>query len=92
MTRWLFVLLLAGCAPLQWTRPDTTLEEARADAEDCQQRAWRESNWRSFGYSPGYRGRYPLWGDRYFDETRLTRFCMEVRGYQLEAAPRDLPR
>ena len=88
MTRWLLVLLLAGCAPLQWTRPETTREQAQADATDCQQRAWQESNWRSFGYGPGYRGRFPFWGDRYYDEVRLTRFCMEVRGYQLQAAPR----
>ena len=87
--RWLLVLLLAGCTPLQWTRPDASLEQTRADAEDCQQRAWRESQLRSF-WGPGYRaGRYPYWGwgDRYYDETRLARFCMEIRGYTLQAAP-----
>ncbi|OAI52627.1 hypothetical protein AYO46_05030 [Betaproteobacteria bacterium SCGC AG-212-J23] len=83
-------LLLAGCAPLQWTRPDATPEQTQADTADCQQRAWQESNFRSFGYGPGYRwSRYPFWGDRYYDETRLTRFCMEVRGYSLEAAPKQ---
>jgi hypothetical protein len=35
------------------------------------------------------RWRDPFWGSRYYDESWLTRFCMEVRGYQLEAAPRD---
>lgn len=80
--------VLAGCAPLQWTRPDASAEQARADAEDCQQRAWRESQLRSFGYGPAYRGRFPFWGDRYYDETRLARFCMEIRGYTLHAAPR----
>jgi hypothetical protein len=86
-------LLLGGCAPLEWTRPDATPEQVQADAADCQQRAWQESNWRSFGYGPGYRwSRYPDWGDRYYDEARLNRFCMEVRGYQLQAAPRGEPR
>lgn len=83
--------LLAGCAPLEWTRPDATPEQARADAVDCQQRAWRESQWRSFAFPPAYRwGRWhdPFWGDRYYDESRLARFCMEVRGYTLQAAPR----
>ena len=83
---------LAGCAPLEWTRPDATPEQVHADAEDCQQRAWRESQLRPFAYGLSYRsGRWrdPFWGDRYYDETRLTRFCMEVRGYELQAAPRN---
>ena len=88
----LAAVVLAGCAPLEWTRPDAAPEQARADAEDCQQRAWRESQLLSYGYGPAYRwGRWrdPFWGDRYFDETRLARFCMEVRGYTLRASPRD---
>jgi len=87
----LAALLLAGCTPLQWTRPDTDLPQTQADVADCQQRAFREAQWRSFA-APGYRaGRWrdPFWGSRYYDESWLTRFCMEVRGYQLEAAPRD---
>ena len=90
----LAVSLLAGCAPLQWTRPDTTLEETQADVVDCQQRAFREAHWRSFA-SPTWRaGRWrdPFWGNRYYDESWLTRFCMEVRGYELQAAPKDAAR
>ena len=87
----LAALLLAGCTPLQWARPDTTLEETRSDVEDCQQRAFREAQWRSFA-SPTWRGgrwRDPFWGSRYYDESWLTRFCMEVRGYELQAVPKD---
>jgi hypothetical protein len=90
----LAALLLAGCTPLQWARPDTTLEETRSDVEDCQQRAFREAQWRSFA-SPTWRGgrwRDPFWGSRYYDESWLTRFCMEVRGYELQAVPKDEPR
>jgi hypothetical protein len=86
----LVALLVAGCAPLQWTRPDASPEQMHADAEDCQQRAWRETQLRSFAYSSAYRGgrwRDPFWGDRYFEESRLTRFCMEIRGYTLQATP-----
>lgn len=86
----LLAVIVAGCAPLEWTRPDATPEQARADAEDCQQRAWRESQWPPYGYWPAYRrGRWrdPFWADRYYDESRLTRFCMEVRGYTLQASP-----
>jgi hypothetical protein len=91
--RWvlLAVASLAACAPLEWSHPDATPEQAREDTQDCQQRAWREAQWRSFAVGPSYRRgwwRDPLWGDRYFDEARLARFCMEVRGYSLQSVPR----
>jgi hypothetical protein len=79
---------LTACTPMEWTRPDATRDQVRTDASDCQQRAWREAQWRS--YASGPRGwRYPYWGDRYYDENRLTRFCMEVRGYTLKAAEKN---
>lgn len=80
------MLLLAGCAPLVWTRPDTPPEQVKLDATDCQQRAWQEAQWRAFSY-PGYRARWrgSLLNDPYYDETRLARFCMEVRGYTLQS-------
>lgn len=87
----LLLLLVYGCAPLEWVRPDVTPEQARADSADCQQRAWQEAQWRSFAYRPAYRwGRYrdPFWGDPFYDEARLARFCMEARGYRLQAAER----
>ena len=93
MPRLLFVLCLlvvAGCAPLEWSRPDATPDQARADAADCQRRAWQEAQFRSFAYTPPRRsGRWrdPFWSDPFFDETRLARFCMEARGYQLQAVP-----
>ena len=92
------VLLLSvtACAPLEWTHPEATPEQATADAADCQQRAWREAQWRSFAYGPwpgpmayrrGGRWRDPFWNwnDPFFDEPRLARFCMEARGYRLES-------
>ena len=87
----LLALLLSACTPLQWAKPDTTEEQTRADAEDCRQHAWRDAQWRSFAYGPMVRaGRWrdPFWGDRYSDESRLTRFCMEVRGYSLHESGR----
>lgn len=86
----LLAVVLAGCAPLEWTRPDVTPEQTRADAEDCQRRAWQESQSRAFGW-PMYRAarwRDPFWADRYYDESRLTRFCMEIRGYTLQSMQR----
>jgi hypothetical protein len=80
------LFLIAGCAPVQWARPDATPERAKADAADCQQRAWHEAQWYSFAYRPAYRRWRDPFGDPFFDETRLARFCMEARGYSLEAA------
>ena len=84
----LLALLVAGCAPLQWMRADATQEQTRADVEDCQQRAWREAQWRSGPPVRAGRWRDPFWADRSFDEARLARFCMEVRGYTLREVPR----
>jgi len=82
------LLLIAGCAPVEWARPDATPEQAQADAADCQQRAWHEAQWRSFTYRPSYRysrWRDPFWGNSFLDEAQFARFCMEVRGYRLQA-------
>ena len=91
MTRALLLaVLLAGCAPLVWTRPGTTPEQARLDAGDCQQRAWQEAQFRGLAYGPGPRlgRRDPFLNDPFSDETRFARFCMEARGYRLQAQPR----
>ena len=42
--------LLSGCASVQWAKPDTSLEQTRADEEDCFQLSWREAQARSWRY------------------------------------------
>jgi len=92
-------LVLAGCTPMQWVRPDVTLEQAQLDAAHCQQEAWREARWRSFLYRPygpmvlhDPLGRRFVWGyppfggpfqDEFMEESRLMHFCMRAKGYQL---------
>ncbi len=44
------VALLAGCAPMDWTRSDATPEQLAADMRACREQAWRETTWNSFGY------------------------------------------
>lgn len=92
----LLLFSVTACAPLEWARPDATPEQVRADATDCQQRAAQEAQWRSFAaphLAPAWRQPYrrgplwrdPFWDDTFLDETRLARFCMESRGYRLQA-------
>jgi hypothetical protein len=45
-------LLLAGCTPLYWVKPDTGPEQLEQDMAQCQQAAWREASWRSWLYRP----------------------------------------
>ena len=69
---------------------------------DCRSAA-RDESWRSYGFGYGlgagpwgwgfgYGGGYALWrqrmaSDRYFEEGRLTDFCMRNKGYALTPAP-----
>jgi hypothetical protein len=41
-------LLLGGCTPMQWVKTDMTPEQFRADAQYCQQEAWREARFRAW--------------------------------------------
>jgi hypothetical protein len=93
------VLLIAGCAPMQWVRQDASHEEVRQDEALCQREAWREASWRAWFYRPGVAtmldrdGRpFFVWpyspfgdpfGDRFMEEARLTSFCMRAKGYEL---------
>ncbi|HEX7250677.1 MAG TPA: hypothetical protein VF262_09880 [Burkholderiales bacterium] len=45
-------LLLAGCTPMEWVRPDATPEQVDADAVQCQRDAWYEANSRYWYYRP----------------------------------------
>jgi hypothetical protein len=49
------VLVLAGCTPMEWIKPDVTPEEREQDAIACQQEAWHEARWRAWYYRP-----YPI--------------------------------
>jgi len=92
-------LALAGCTPMQWVKPDASAEQFRADQQDCQQKAWREAQSRAWLYrmEPVIGPGFVVWpsgafGDpfahQFMDENRLEQFCMESKGYKLEAAPK----
>lgn len=57
----LAALPLAGCGPaLEWTRPNTTLAEARQDSAECaglaREQAYRESFYHGWGYGSPFFG------------------------------------
>ena len=92
----------AGCTPMEWVKPDATPEEQQQDAIACQQSAWQEARMRSWYYRPfpGGPGRRAFYGpfgpygdpfgDPFMEEARLTRFCMQSKGYELiPAEPND---
>ena len=39
------ILLIGGCASVEWAKSGVTPEERAADVQECQQNAWREANW-----------------------------------------------
>jgi len=73
-------------------------EAFEQDASMCRQHAWREAQYhawayRPYGWTPYAGGRrfiggwpygpgYPF-GDPFFEEARLTEFCMRSKGYEL---------
>src|SRR5262245_57571258 len=85
--------------PLEWVRPSTTPEQARFDEQQCRNAAWLHVNsyawsrpwspWAPWSpWSPGFPAWRGYWGgpwgpDPFFEQPRLTDFCMRVRGYQL---------
>jgi hypothetical protein len=53
--RAVLLLLLTGCTPMQWVKPDATPDQFNKDMAECQQEAWREARWRGFldrGFGP----------------------------------------
>jgi len=46
----ILLLLAAGCASMEWVKPDATPEQVAADAEMCEQEAWRETRWNYMTY------------------------------------------
>lgn len=93
---------LAACTPMRWDKPNASPEVSQADLADCRNQASREAFQYSFayGYGPFYmfgpRYRYsPFWrpygfygiaDDRFYQENRLTNFCMRNKGYELVPA------
>ena len=86
---------------MHWVREGAAPEQARTDAAECRHRAWHEAtmwSWSapSWHYGLGFRShlhprgalmspwRSPL-DDPFFQESRLAAFCMESKGYRLEA-------
>jgi len=102
--RWIAALafFIAGCAPMQWVKPDATPEQLAADMQQCEQAAWQEASYRFLGYRPFgpwlYRGDpffyHPVgpffdpYYDRTLEEQRLANFCMRAKGYELEPLKR----
>lgn len=41
---------LWACTPVHWVKPDATPEQLDIDSADCQQKAWREAQYRSWWY------------------------------------------
>jgi hypothetical protein len=91
--------LLSGCTAMQWVKQDISAEQFRADQQDCQQKAGREAQNRTWMYrmepvaGPGF-GVWPSgafadpFAHQFLEESRLAQFCMESKGYKLEAAPK----
>jgi hypothetical protein len=98
----LFVLGLSACTPMEWVRPDTDPAQKNADAQACQQAAWREAQFHAYWYQHQFQpivvgpGRVVYPTGAYVDpfafqlmqENRLAQFCMESKGYQLVPAPK----
>jgi len=89
------LLLGTACAPMQWVRPGADAAQVDADTQQCRQQAWQETRSTYFPYMsfPMYSRRFsgPFgdpWGDRFMEESRLAQFCMRVKGYELQAAPK----
>lgn len=98
----LLVSLLAGCAPVQWVKPDAPAERVASDEHACRQAAAREASFHTYQYHhrmqpivvapgqvvfPGGAGVDPH-AEQFVHESRLAQFCMESKGYQLAPAGR----
>lgn len=70
------LLLLAGCAPMAWSRPDTSVAQLEADRTECRTIARRQAQDLAFRYRllhphrlfHRHHGRYVLDHDPFFDD------------------------
>lgn len=98
------VLILVGCGPpMEWTKPNVSMEEARVDTAECaklaRDQAFRESYmtpfayypWSPYGYPGYYRRFYGPFDDPFMSRTQreheLRTFCLRARGYSLTPVP-----
>ena len=98
----LAALLLAACTPMQWVRPETSLEQVRVDEQTCRQAAWREAQFQSHLYHHQFQplivgpgqviwpsgAQVDPYGNQLLYEHRLAEFCMESKGYRLVPVPK----
>ena len=97
--------LLAACAPMEWIKPDTASDQAARDEQECRQSAAREASARAYfpPLGPVFardgmgRGHF-IWpsgalsdpyGQQLLEESRLTHFCMQSKGYRLEPVTKN---
>ncbi len=85
---------------MEWVKPDSAPEQMQKDAAECRDAAWREASRYSYypyySYSP-YSPRARFYGppgvyyyqDRFYEEERLTQFCMQAKGYRLEPTAKE---
>ena len=99
------VFALSGCAPMQWIKDGAVpaTEALEQDTAMCRQHAWREAQYNSwayrpYGWTPYAGGRrfvggwpYGPFYDPFFEEARLTDFCMRAKGYQLVPIEKSAP-
>ena len=81
-------LILAACTPVQWVKPGATPDDLNADSADCQQKAWREAQYRSWWYygppapyiaRDGLGRRFLVWPYSPFNDPFHDRFMEEAR-------------
>ena len=87
----LLLLAAAGCAfpDTRWVKPGADDKATADDLVICRHAAQQESFSTPIFVSPVWAGRH--WthaeADRFYDESRLTRFCMRNKGYELVTVP-----
>ncbi len=52
------LLIVSGCASVEWTKPGASAEERVADTQQCQLDAWREANGSYLDRTYPYGGRW----------------------------------
>lgn len=92
MNKWLALLLLAGCASVQWGKPGASAEMAEADARACSAAAQATSalpkpqtTMSSSGAVIVTERSEPVDATRQLQEGQRVEDCMRQKGYTLRA-------